>query len=279
LVLKTLTFGTSRQKSKKARLAYGLLIAAFQIIGGAKAQLVNFNPNNPANSGYTIAFDDEFEGPVLNLSKWNTGWAWNNGLGTNISTYPHDEALPENITLSEGVANFAITRGPTPHGLPYGTSVANTWGKFNQTYGYWEIRLEMPNNAAGAWPAFWLVPETFAWPPEIDIMEWLGNLSTTDFMTLHYTQNGAMKQSGASSQVLNFNTAFHQLGLLWTPTSVTWYIDGLQVAQSTSGIPSQPMYMILNIDTGGWSGNAIGLTTVFPIQLKVDYVRVWSAPR
>lgn len=134
----------------------------------------------------------------------------------------------------------------------------------------------MPTKAHGIWPAFWLVPTDFSWPPEIDVMEWLGVQPTVDYMTLHYgTANTSV---GSSPTLPNFNAGFHKLGMLWTPTSITWYVDGTQEFSTNLGIPTTPMYMILNNDTGGWNNNAVDSTTVFPAILKVDYVRVYSPP-
>ena len=186
-----------------------LVAAAVPITKEAKTQTVTFNPNNPTASGYTLVFDDEFKGSSLNRTKWSTGWAWSNGAGTN-SSYPSDDALPANITINNGVASFAVTKRPNSAGHPYSTAVATTYGKFYEVYGYWEASVQMPaNNAHGIWPAFWLVSTSFSWPPEIDIMEWLGVQPTVDYMTLHYgTVNTTV---GSSPSPPNFSSGFHTL--------------------------------------------------------------------
>jgi beta-glucanase (GH16 family) len=254
-----------------------LVTVALPITEQAKTATIIFDPNNPAASGYIKVFEDQFSGYSLDATKWSTGWAWSHGAGTN-STYPNDEALPSNIFLKNGVAHFAVTKGPTPSGLRYGSAVATTYGKFAQAYGYWEAGIQMPTNAHGIWPAFWLVPTDFSWPPEIDIMEWLGKEPTIDYMTLHYRENGIHKQVGANFNDKSVSTGYHKLGMLWTPTSMTWYIDGIQRSTTNIGIPTNKMYIILNNDTGGWDGNIVDSTTVFPSILGVSYVRVFKAP-
>ncbi len=151
-----------------------------------------------------------------------------------------------------------------------------TWGKFVQTYGYWEALVQMPKKANGIWPAFWLVPTDFSWPPEIDILEWLGKEPKSLFMTSHYAANDL--HGGGTYVGQDFSAAFHRVGVLWTKTSITWYIDGIQRAKSTSGVPSIPMYIILNNDTGGWDKNVVDSATVFPANFSVAHVAVYKSP-
>ena len=55
-------------------------------------------------------------------------------------------------------------------------------GKRYFTYGYFEASLRV-DGAPSAWPAFWLLPESGAWPPEIDIVELAGD--SLAHQTLH----------------------------------------------------------------------------------------------
>jgi beta-glucanase (GH16 family) len=250
-----------------------LIVAALYSTNEAQSQ--TFDPNNPTASGYTLVFGDKFNLSNLDPAKWSTGWAWSNGSGIN-ATYPNDEALSGNITFRNGVAHFAVKKQLTPSGKPYSAAVATTSGKFAQAYGYWEASIRTPKKAHGLWPAFWLVPTDYSWPPEIDILEWLGTKSNTLFMTLHYGPNDSRAQG--VYQGPDFSAAFHRVGVLWTPKSLTWYIDGTERASTTVGIPSEPMYVILSNDTGGWDNNVVDSTTVFPAIFSVDYVAVYAPP-
>ena len=70
-----------------------------------------------------------------------------------------------------------------------------------------------------------------------------------------------------------------QYGVDWQPDSVTWYVDGTQVAQCTTAdgaISSTPMYLIMNLAVGGsWPGPP-NATTPFPAQMTIDWVHVWQ---
>jgi hypothetical protein len=243
-------------------------------LGSSGGPAGSFNPNNPAASGYQLTFDDEFNAGELDATKWSPTWAWGNGIN---STYPEDEAVPRNIVLNNNIAQFILSRRGTRSGLPYASSVATTYQKFSQQYGYWEARVQMPVPPAhGMWDAFWLLPADRTWPPEIDIIEWLGNNPTTAWMTVHYGSTNLYNQSAPTGPDLS--AGFHVISILWTPESVTWYLDGTQTFTSTVGVPHVPMYIILDNDTGGWKGNAVDTTTAFPAVMSVNWVRVWAAP-
>lgn len=222
-------------------------------------------------AGYSLVFGDEFNGQSLDSSKWIPAWPWGNGLN---DTYPDDEALPQNISISNGIAHFKVTRGGTSSGASYASAVASTAGKFSMQYGYVEARMKMPSKAHGLWPAFWLVATDGTWPPEIDIMEWLGISPTMYDMTVHYGSTNRTDEGIFYGP--DFSADYHVLGFLSTPSGLHWYVDGIERFSTTQGIPTKPLQIILNNSTGGWDGNAVDSTTVFPASLDVDYVRVYA---
>jgi hypothetical protein len=89
-------------------------------------------------------------------------------------------ARPTDSAISQYVNNY-----------PYTSGSIDTFHEFSQTYGYFEMRAEMPAGA-GLWPAFWLLPEDNSWPPELDVMEMLGNQPTTLVTTVHSQVSGAI---------------------------------------------------------------------------------------
>jgi beta-glucanase (GH16 family) len=107
-------------------------------------------------------------------------------------------------------------------------------------------------------------------------MEWLGNGPNTIYLTLHYGANNSQQEGIVN--ISGLSSGFHRFGVLWTPTSVVWYIDGIQKYSTTTGVPTKDMFVVLNNDTGGWNGNAVDKSTVFPAILSIDYVAVWAPP-
>lgn len=150
----------------------------------------------------------------------------------------------------------------------YMSGAITTRDVWSQTYGYFEARLELPDEK-GAWPAFWLMPADGSWPPEIDIMEAYGTEQTVQ--TLHSKETGAHTQSYTKTFVDGATSGMHSYGLLWTEDSLTWYIDGTAVKTApTPDDMHKPFYMILNLAvTSGTTGSLLA-------DYKIDYVRAYT---
>jgi hypothetical protein len=70
-------------------------------------------------------------------------------------------------------------------------------------------------------------------------------------------------------------TGFHTYGMLWTPTTTTFYYDGTAVLQGpTPSTWTSPMAMILNLAVGGWGGTPDA--SKFPATLQVDYIHAYA---
>jgi serralysin len=219
-------------------------------------------------TGYKLTFDDEFNGTSLDTTKWKTQWPWGTDT-TQSGNYSNQQIVPQNVVVGNGVADFLVTKGTTPDGKPYGIGAISS--TYTQTYGYWEAGVEMPTNADGVWPAFWLLKNGTG-PDEIDISEWLGNGPTTDYMTYH-SPTGSQAQGTYSGDL---SSSYHTLGAMWTPTSITWYVDGVQRFTTSNNISSSPMTTTLNTAIGGWNNNVVDSKTVLPSEFKVDYIHIYS---
>jgi hypothetical protein len=66
---------------------------------------------------------------------------------------------------------------------------------------------------------------------------------------------------------------WHVYQLVWTPDSLTWKIDGVTTYSVTSGVPSTPMFLLIETALGGIAGGTIDDSTL-PQTMLIDYVRV-----
>jgi hypothetical protein len=158
------------------------------------------------------------------------------------------------------------------------SGLINTHGTFSQTYGYFEISAKVPSGQ-GLWPAFWLLPQSGNWPPEIDVLELLGNDPSTYYVGAHWSDAAgrhAFDTQGYSATV-DLSQGFHQYGTLWTADRITFYLDGQEVySMATPPGMNEPMYLLAGLAVGGnWPG-APDATTLFPAQFQIDSIKAWA---
>ncbi|MGC9343190.1 MAG: carbohydrate-binding protein, partial [Bacteroidales bacterium] len=78
-----------------------------------------------------------------------------------------------------------------------------------------------------------------------------------------------------------FADNFHTFSIEWNPSTIRWYIDGIQyhvLSITSEGLSEfhDDFFVLLNIAVGGlWPGNP-DQTTVFPQTYEIDYVRVYK---
>jgi len=243
---------------------------------------------------WQLSWSDEFNAPngsPPDPAKWNIVTA-GDGFGNNeLETYTNQ---PANVQQQNG--NLVITAQKEdltgPDGIPrhYTSARLNTQNRFTQKYGRFEARIQLPTGK-GIWPAFWLLGdnhETAQWPDcgEIDILESIGAPNTI-YSTLHGP--GYSGRMGISAKFPlpageSVHTSFHLYAVEWAPNDIKFFFDDHLIAhrtpadlpQGTRWVYDHPFYVLLNLAVGGyWPGNP-DPTTVFPQQMLVDYVRVYT---
>ena len=235
-------------------------------------------------SGMTLRFDDEFDSFVSSptgTEGWMTqGGAFWRTLSTNdeLEYYSDSSVGISPFSVAGGVLTITAAPGPNPLGLPYNSGIITTEKSFNFEYGLVEVRARLPAGA-GLWPAIWLLPSDLSWPPEIDIMEMLGDHPGQIYASTHSGKNNI----GSTEQVHVGDTiqAFHTYALEWEPDHITWFFDGNAIR--TTATPSdmhQPMYLLINLGIGGprsWPGAPTGVGE-FPARMQIKHVRIYASP-
>lgn len=223
------------------------------------------------------SFDDEFDGTSL-TSEWVALDRQGDTGNQEIECY-----RPQNASVTGG--DLVLT---TRVGGGCGDSSAMVqWRSFRMHYGTLEVRALLPGGT-GTWPAIWLLGSdcqqsnistadnvgTCDWPQpgsdEIDFVEILGSNDGTVNEAVH--REGSNPSCGPS--VSNVSASWHDYELAWTPSSLTWLIDGRTTCTMTSSIPQDPMFLIINTALGG-AGGSLNPSTL-PQQMKVDWVRVYA---
>ena len=230
----------------------------------------------PANA--TLTFSEDFSTGALNPAKWAPNYCNPGTINSELQVF-----LPEALTFPLGGGlEITATKPAAPMlGQTYVSGAMTTYGRFSQTYGYFECKAQIPKGR-GLWPAFWLLPDNLGWPPEIDVMENLGQEPNKVYTTLHWLTGSTHYSDGLGTAGTDYSAGYHTYGVSWLPGSMTFYVDGVAVHTiSGSQVPSTPMYMLLNLAVGGsWPGSP-DASTVFPAVYKVAWVHAYqynSAP-
>lgn len=250
------------------------------------------NATSPLSyDGYSLVWNDEFNGSTLNSSNWTheIGDGCNNNLcgwGNNELEYYRSE----NSTVADGLLTITAKQ-ESFGGRDYTSSRLKTQGKQFFTYGRVDIRAKLPKGQ-GIWPALWMLGEsitTVSWPAsgELDIMEMIGgtiNREKTTHGTIHFSNAaGGREYTGGSTTVENglLADAFHVFSIDWNITSITWSLDGVafhsqQITSSDRTEFHENFFFLFNVAVGGeWPGSP-NADTQFPQQMQVDYIRVFQ---
>jgi len=271
------------------------------------------NPNIP---GWTLHWNDEFNGTQLDRAKWTVDvghFLGNNcnipGWGNGEAQYYADDAA--NVFVQNGNLNlvaFPQRRYITCQGggawVDYASGKVHTRDKFSWKYGRIDFRAKLPA-VNGAWPALWMMPQSdvyggWAASGEIDVMEAMGRIPNRTSGAIHFGGAWAPQPNNPHryihGETLLENNGrideFNVYSLIWTQDSIKWYVNGLNFfkaghnqwhtnAANAQGNPYAPFdqefYIIMNLALGGWFDPYARLDPAdFPATKQIDYVRVYK---
>ncbi len=271
---------------------------------------VNVNIDNPTltvadnldvtggRESWTLVWSDEFDAAQLDPEVW----FFENGDGSQygIPGWGNNELqwyLEDSAELRDG--KLVITaRRESVGGKSYTSARINTRDRFAFRYGRIEASIRLPGGQ-GIWPAFWMLPQddvygTWAASGEIDIVEAvnLGGTGGNDvFGTIHYggefPNNTFSTNDGGYPVTGDPTTEFHTYALEWDSAvpEMRWYVDDILYSTQNSwsttaaAFPApfdERFYILFNVAVGGNFPGAPDASTVFPVEMEVDYVRVYE---
>ena len=236
-------------------------------------------------TGYQLTFDEEFNS--ISISQGG-GTVWSDirpgsrmspvadiGFGDSAFVDPASGINP--FSLHNGALD--ITAVPASSDIvgpgQWASGLISTQYSFAQEYGYFEMRAMLPADV-GVWPAFWMLPASGAWPPELDVFEAYGgpwDIGTVHTATTFYGGSpGADNYEQVWSNQPSMTTGFHTYGVMWDPQHITFYFDGNVTGQlPTPPDMHQPMYLLADLAMQALSG-----VTSDPKHFYIDYIRAYS---
>ncbi len=223
------------------------------------------------------------------------------------TTAPCSTSSPNAWVGTDGYLHVQALQ-PTAGATTYTSARLKSSGLFSFMYGRIEARMQLPESQ-GMWPAFWMLGNNIAtvnWPAcgELDIMEHIDGSNAPTYVggtppgydwiagSIH---GGTASNEGNGTQQYHpagFSAAaWHTYGMIWTKGQIQYYIDdpsNIYATFNTSNLvynngsvapwpfDAGPQFVILNLAVGGsWPGN-VDSTTVFPGNMLVDYVRIYT---
>ena len=297
---------SSQQYQAPFLVASNLTLKAVAIAGGTSSTVTSqaFSPNIASG---TLVWSDEFSNPTgVPAQPDPTVWTYdtgNSGFGNQeLETYcawgsssaPCSTANPSEYVGPDGHLHI-VAQNPSTN--VYTSARLKTQGLFSFQYGRLEFRAMVPE-AQGFWPAAWSMGNNIAtvnWPAcgEMDVLERVNAAGNPDW------NDGSIHGPGFTGSNIgtryNFPsgetaTQWHTYGMIWSPSSVKYYVDNPTQPYATftpSSITSfsgatwpfdggQSNFIIMNLAIGGsWPGSPNG-TTPFPSEMLVDYVRIYT---
>ena len=252
-----------------------------------------------ASAQYQLVWSDEFSGSTLDAANWDpqigTGTLYGLPAGWGNSELQYYTDRTDNVFVSGGALHI-VARSESFGGRSYTSARIRSAGLQEFLYGRIEARIQLPSGQ-GIWPAFWMLPTTspygtWAASGELDVVESV-NTATTIYGTAHYGDQwpGQVSNGDTYSPGTNFGAGYHVYAMEWEPDEIRWYVDGVEIHTLTSaqwfstnsgGNPRAPFdvpfHLLLNVAVGGDFPGSPNGSVGFPMEMLVDYVRVYQVP-
>lgn len=285
-----------------AALMLASVLPAFASAGAASGPDCGATVRKTNGTPWVCQFVDEFSGSKLDTSKWVS-------QQTAVSGHSGNKAdcwvnSPNNISVASGTLRLTSRKESvpfvcnSPHGrytTSYTSGSVSTWGKFQQTYGRWQIRAKFPDaTVTGSHSALWLYPRDEAygsWPKsgEIDIAEFYSRLPDRVLPVIHYNAQGRANRTTTNKKCMVANPSnFHVYTAEWTSTAIKIWIDGALCVDHTinarrpltGAAPFDKPFVTYLTQSLGIGQNRFRdrgrHQTPLPLRTEVDWVHVWS---
>jgi len=237
--------------------------------------------------GFKLVWNDEFNvDGILDDSKWSYD-VGDGGWGNNELQYYTSDSV--NVRVQNGKLVIETHYYPLLD-IKYTSARIVTKNKGDWKYGRVEVRAKIPAGK-GTWPAIWMLPtdwEYGGWPAsgEIDIMEHVGYEPNVIHGTVHTEafNHKIGSQVGNNVTIPTATSEYHIYAIEWTEDRIDFFVDDNKYFYFENQNKSyrewpfdKRFHLIMNIAFGGNWGGAQGIdNSIFPIQMDVDYVRVYE---
>lgn len=286
-----------------------LVVSLLGGCGANPAEDSNLENGVPEEEGYVLDFSTEFNDGKLDEEYWLAQYlphCTTNTAGSSARYKVEDGCLNLYITKDSPDYFGGQPGSVDPDNLLWIANGIQTWEKnnlhpggaqqmevelfegYDTQYGYFEIRMKMPDTKGGGYAAWWLIGTEDDNTPdgtktkqngEIDVLETFFDNPGVFHPKVHAWDDPNLNEWSSEVNLKGFSKnyvdEFHTYAMDWRPEGITFYVDGKEVAQ-TEESPQYRMCMILsmyiNSDFSGWDEPE----NKYPIEWLIDYVRVYK---
>jgi len=293
--VKAIAAAPGNTNSSVASQSFSLSIASGTLVWSDEFSNSGTGPAQPNPNTWT--YDTGYQ--CCGNNEQETYCAWGS------SSSPCDPSNP-NAYIGTETSGYLHVVARNPASGTYTSGRLKSQGHLSFLYGRIEARMQLPESQ-GMWPAFWLLGNNIAtlnWPAcgELDVMEHIDGSTPPDYAggpvagydwiagSVHGGPSGSAEINGSQHyHATGFSAAgWHTYGMKWSKGEVDFYVDDpanvyatfkstdAQWTNNSWPFDQGPQFIILNLAVGGdWPGN-VNTTTVFPSEMLVDYVRVYT---
>ncbi len=199
---------------------------------------------------WNLTFIDEFNSGQLDTQKWLTRYYYGEEMlqkSYSLTNELHYISDGDNLDLSANHLKI-VTRKEKAEGIKwnpelgffptefdYTSGLINSGKSFRQKFGVFEAKIKF-SSSSKLLNAFWMVGNQQT--PHIDVAKANGVYSV-----------GINSENNKFIKTLNrakFSGKYFIYTMEWTPNKITWKINGLEIASTTSNIPQEEMYIALS---------------------------------
>jgi beta-glucanase (GH16 family) len=235
-------------------------------------------PTGPAAEDLQLTFREECDGQSIDPKKWNTTFVAPNRSDTfRRYDWSGSWVLDENVGIANGYCSLKLTNVAVGDAL-FGAATLDSTNKFEQKYGYFETRVKVMRGK-GLSTSIALASAT-AWPPQVNFVDVVGGEIKTARFVAWYKDPALAETQVATADTATTDLAadFHTYGVDWTPTNLTFYVDGKAKASlpKPAAFLTGPMRLQFVVHAAIKTGDQPDATTMFPATLMIDWVRAYQ---
>ncbi|NOZ47216.1 MAG: family 16 glycosylhydrolase [Chlorobi bacterium] len=235
---------------------------------------------------WKLTFEDNFDNDTLDKDVWLTSFFWGKMMLNESYSLAHDKHLytdGKNIEINNSILSIQVKNekakgkawnpefGFMEKEFDFTSGIINTAQSFRQKYGLFEAKVKL-SNADNVQNDFWMAGEKML--PHIDIFKF-NSLAKKEIITSNFwqaeTNKNGFEKNQEKSVIPTLQNDYYIYSLEWTPEKLSWKINDYLIAEQTSGLPDEELFIQFSSGIND-SSNQNNL----PAGMEIDWIRCYK---